>query len=243
LCLSCHDGKTAIDEAHPVGRVAQTARTKAPEGWPLVDGRIGCLTCHDIRKHCDAPGARPADNPGVVRAFDAANPLASCTQCHVSQEWRVNPHRSEIAGLASPGAACGFCHVSTPRRAATGAWEFEAKLRDRPTKLCLNCHTMHADPAPSGHLGASVNTNMLRAIAACEARLKGAASPGSPAGLLPLDDGRVSCATCHNPHATDGPLAALLPRPFGTARSTEPADAGKGLRLPHMQLCLSCHEK
>ena len=244
LCLSCHDGKKAIDEAHPIGRVARTARTKTPEGWPLVDGRIGCLTCHDIRKHCVAPQSRPADNPGVVRALDPTNPLASCTQCHLTQEWQVNPHRSEVAGLASQGATCGFCHVSTPRRVGAEGWEFDAKLRGQPTKLCLNCHSMHADPAPRGHLEAPVTADMLRAIAAQENRMSGIAhSQRASSGLLPLADGRVSCATCHNPHATDGPLAALLSRPFGTARSTDPADRGKGLRLPHMQLCLSCHEK
>jgi sugar lactone lactonase YvrE len=247
LCLSCHDGKKAIDEAHPVGRVAHSARTNIPDGWPLVNGRIGCLTCHDIRKHCDAPGARPADNPGVVRGFDAANPLTLCTQCHISQEWRVNPHRSEIAGLGSPAATCGFCHVSMPRQIAAGGWEFDAKLRDRPTRLCLNCHTMHADPAPQGHLDALVSAEKLRAIVASESRVRGAAvsdnSQGMPAGLLPLVDSRVTCATCHNPHATDGALAALLSQPFGKARSNEAVDAGKSLRLPHMQLCLSCHEK
>lgn len=239
LCLSCHDGKKAMDEAHPIGRVAATAGTRVPAGWPLVEGRLGCLTCHDIRKHCDDPASRSSENPALIRDFDATNRLATCTQCHVSEQWRVNPHRRDVAGMSSPTASCGFCHTSTPMPAGDG-WTFDAKLREDATKLCLNCHTMHADPAPHGHLGAVVADAMKQVMAQSE-RERGL-DPAS-CELLPLNNGHVACSTCHNPHAADAQPAELFRSPTAQIRSTAPPDVGKALRIEQMALCRYCHGK
>lgn len=241
LCLSCHDGKKAVDEAHPIGRRAETRRTRVPPGWPLVGDRLGCLTCHDVRRHCDAPEARPADNPAFVRGFDPHNRLATCLQCHTSDEWRVNPHRSTVAGLATQSASCGFCHVSTPR-AVGGDWVFDAALRDSATRLCQNCHTMHADPAPRGHLGAVVDEAMLRIMLDGE-RERGIDGRTDSPRLLPLDGGRVACSTCHNPHAADAAPAAVFRSPTALLRSAAATDEGKALRIEHMALCRYCHPK
>lgn len=238
LCLSCHDGRRAPDEAHPIGRAAVTASTRAPADWPLVDGRIGCLTCHDIRKHCEAPASPPAENRALVRGFDAADRFGSCTSCHVAQSWRVNPHRTHGPGLASATTGCGFCH--TPRRTAEGAWSPGGALRAPAARLCVNCHTMHADPAPRGHLGAVVPQN-------AESQAPHAVSSiGLPPGgeqVLPLDDGRITCATCHNPHPADASLAGYFSNARWAVRSTAAADEGKALRLDYATLCRYCHPK
>jgi predicted CXXCH cytochrome family protein len=240
LCLSCHDGKKAIDEAHPIGRPGRTASTQVPVDWPLVGERLGCLTCHDIRKHCKTTASRPLDNPALVRGFDAHNPLTTCTTCHISREWRVNPHRSDVAGM-SAAAACGFCHVSTPRSMESG-WVFDGALRDSPSQLCQSCHTMHADPAPQGHLGAVVSQPMLQTMIEGE-RDRGIRDVSDRPQLLPLDNGRVACSTCHNPHAPDAIPAEVFRSPTAFVRSMAPTDAGKALRIEHMSLCRYCHAK
>ncbi|MBL8880112.1 MAG: hypothetical protein JNG88_13420 [Phycisphaerales bacterium] len=235
LCLSCHDGVQAVAEAHPIARVAETTQTKTPAGWPTVDGRIGCLTCHDIRRHCDNP-SRPAVNTSLVRGFDPLAPLNSCRECHVAESWRVNPHRGEAPGVNSATATCGFCHVSAADAgvAASGV-EYSDKLRDAPTKLCLNCHAMHADPAPDGHLDRHVPDAILAAM-----RLGAVAKPPT---LLPLADGAVTCATCHNPHPSGTEYAGYFKSPVVNLRSRDPADAHHSLRLPHAELCLHCHPR
>lgn len=265
LCVSCHDGRRAIDDAHPIGWPAAGSRTHPPPSdWPLVDGRVGCLTCHDIRRHCATEAARPAENPALVRGFDARDPFASCTNCHVADAWRVNPHRMVVAGAhgatdehatgGRPNAAhagggasrqnCGFCHQSTPPTPPDGIARGDARLRDATSKLCLGCHTMHADPAPHGHLEALATPAILATLLAAEQQTLAARGwsrpadmPASQSVLLPLNDGRVNCATCHNPHA---------PELFGTnsplgARSAAAADARKALRVEHLQLCFHCH--
>lgn len=241
-CISCHDGDQAIQEAHPVGWPAAGPRTQAPPDWPLLEGRITCLTCHDVRRHCDQTAQRPAENPALVRGHDPRNPMASCAPCHTEASWRLNPHVNQISGFAMGTTACAFCHTGPPHERPDGGWTFDPSLREKPPALCLNCHTMHADPAPQGHLGAAVAPEMFARIAKNQgARATAIGAEG--ASLLPLTDGRVTCATCHNPHPPSPTQAEVFTNPHWNARSTAPVDEGKALRVEHMQLCSYCHGK
>ncbi len=220
LCIACHDGVRARAEVHPVGVPGATPRTRVPDDRPFVDGRIGCLTCHDIAQHCDAAAKRPRLNAALVRGFERSNPSAACLNCHVSETWRVNPHRPESPTAAQ--RACSFCHATPAPQAPAGVRRGAPQLRDQATRLCLNCHAMHADPAPRGHLGQPVSSVMQALPRVSE---------------LPLEGGAMTCATCHNPHAREQfPQSSAL-----GAYSSSPADARDGLRLEHAALCLSCH--
>jgi predicted CXXCH cytochrome family protein len=246
LCLSCHDGRRAGAEPHPIGRVATNETHGVPAGWPLADGRLSCLTCHDVVRHCRAGARRPARNPAMVRGLDRRDAMASCRECHIQDMARFNPHR--IAGRAAqPGNAdgadgpagrdaslsiadvsCRACHAPVPRFGGDAPAGPEASpladahLREPAAKLCLNCHTPHADPAPNGHLGLSPNA--------------GAVSPGI---RLPLEEGRITCATCHDPH--DAALYAAHELP--SRRAARPSDAAIALRADYEILCTACHPK
>ncbi len=60
LCRSCHDGRLAAGEAHPVDMApsAQMAH-RIPSVFPLDSGKLNCLSCHDITWHCK-PGRSTA---------------------------------------------------------------------------------------------------------------------------------------------------------------------------------------
>lgn len=237
LCLSCHDGSKAVAESHSVGRMALTAHTTAPADLPLHDGRVVCLTCHDIQRHCDPRAVRPVVNPALVRGFHPDNPLASCTQCHNAETWRANPHRGMVAGMNSATAACGFCHVAPPPTAVVEG-RIDPALKDAASQLCLNCHVMHPDPAPEGHLGAAV-TGRYRA----QMQIREAAAAGADRPRLPLEGDRITCATCHNPHPPHPAYEEYFTMPGALQRSIAPADAGKALRLENTELCQYCHPK
>jgi hypothetical protein len=248
LCLTCHDGRAAVAEVHPIGWPAHGPRTRAPPGWPLVQGRVGCLTCHDIRRHCDPQVQRPLSNSALVRGFDPRSALTTCRQCHVTEISHLSPHAPLVSGtgqatIADPPHLCGFCHLPPYEIPSDGRRRHEATLRDQPTRLCLNCHLMHPDPAPGGHLDKPVPPEMLAASAA---GVPGAGRAGSrpeaptdPRGPLPLADGRITCSTCHNPHP-----AGLFPvdSELG-ARATSLEGAVYALRREAIELCVHCHPK
>ncbi|MBI5864895.1 MAG: hypothetical protein HZB38_10380 [Planctomycetes bacterium] len=220
LCVSCHDGKQAIDEFHPIGISVTSDKTHIPADRPLVNGRLGCATCHDIRSHCTAAG-RPADNPVFVRGYYAFQPFSTCNACHAEGNWRVSPHQSQSAVATNSASGCRQCHVSAPKRRDDGTYDFDSSLRVAGVGLCLGCHQMHADPAPDGHLGKR---------------------PEQMAFSLPLDNGAIYCATCHNPHAPDAEPAAVFSA-AGRTRSTSPVDEKKAIRLEYKTLCRNCHLK
>jgi len=248
LCMSCHDGVKARSEAHPIGRLAAHDDIGAPPGWPLVNGRLGCLTCHDIRRHCDEDSRRPATNSSMLRAFDSRDPMHVCTQCHqATDQWRTSPHRHLDASGIAIDSACRFCHVKVPPIPSDGLRRGRPMLHADGSRLCLTCHAPHWDVAPLGHIDRPASQRTRRAMAARRILLAdgdGAAPDGAQEALaadsvFPLWDGRVTCYSCHNPHQ-----AGLFPD--GSALGCASAlaiDEKSALRLPSTQLCIGCHPK
>jgi sugar lactone lactonase YvrE len=231
LCLSCHDGVRAVADPHPIAVPAQSAEVRVPAGWPVHDGRIGCLTCHDIQQHCRSGAARPAVNPALVRAYDASQPLQFCANCHdPGSIQRLNPHeRTDAAG-------CGLCHVNAEGMRRDGRRTGAASLNDPTPRACLRCHTEHWDYAPGGHLSKRLKESH---VARLQSRVKDGyleSAPGMTLGI-PLFSESISCYTCHNPHG-DG----IFPR--GTEldrRASTPRDRSIHLRADQRELCTWCH--
>ncbi|MGE3182694.1 MAG: hypothetical protein AB7N71_13765 [Phycisphaerae bacterium] len=220
LCLRCHDGKQASAEPHPIGWPAESDFTHPAPGWPLHDGRIACLTCHDVIRHCDVSAPRPNENSGMVRMYDPQHPLDFCTRCHVADNLRFNPHRSDKSARLTGADSCAICHVDTPTLPYRS--NDNAHLHQQTTALCLNCHKPHADPAPNGHLD----------------QMQYVTAPVDLSAKLPLDAGKITCATCHNPHP---PQAEDIP--WLGIRAARPEDATIDLRMNYENLCTACHPK
>lgn len=229
LCISCHDGKRAGAEAHPIARLASTAQTTVPKGWPLVEGRLGCLTCHDIRRHCDSTAQRPAMNPEMLRAFEPGEPMKICTQCHQAGEsWRISPHKNLDAAGQIIASSCTFCHIRRPPMPADGRRTGESLLHVDGSRLCLSCHSRHWDVSPRGHVDREASEHTRQVMSA-----RGVSS------LFPLSNGEVTCYSCHNPHEAGLFQADSI---LGE-RSMDAADVHSALRAPSAVLCLQCHSK
>ena len=117
--------------------------------------------------------------------------------------------------IPSHHRTCDICHSSA--KPAKGGELFSAGVD--PSALCLNadCHGTYSSnhhpvdfvPEPSGFV--------------------------SPAGELPLFDGKMRCLTCHDPHA--GPQYSETPK---LLRGGYPADVPYKDRR---RLCFKCHFK
>lgn len=242
LCLSCHDGLKASQEFHPIARVASGGPIQTPPDWPILEGRLTCLTCHEISRHCRENDARPVDNPEMLRRFDPLQPFAICTSCHAdTPNARINPHR-RTGDAARDAQMCNFCHLPGLKESPTGQRTGQAALRVENSSLCLTCHSKHWDYFTPGHverqLPPQIQANLAREALADGTLVKhGGVQHASD--ILPTVNGKVVCYSCHNPHT---PESYPLNTPLGL-RSQAPRDQRVNFRLERAQLCFTCHNK
>ena len=101
LCIKCHDGEHARVERHPVGRLFADERIVKPEDWPAPEGRLTCVTCHELDKRHRTLKERPNENPAFLRKYTDGEILAFCARCHIPTE----DHAARTpAQTSAPGA-------------------------------------------------------------------------------------------------------------------------------------------
>lgn len=214
ICLKCHDGRKAAQEFHPVGRPLDPEKYQRPKDWPLVEERLACLTCHDMKPGCNETITRPAANRMLLRDFQAGRKQSKpfCQNCHQSETYqKLNPHvmllpdSNEIIE-----EKCLFCHDKPLDRAAvtrTGKPSLKANQQD----LCRDCHRPHEDPMVQGHIGLKLSDDMLaymyvremtglRSTVGTATLEQAKAARNKPTKMVGAADNTVVCTTCHNPH-------------------------------------------
>lgn len=251
LCESCHDGRLAGREVHPVNLAPSAATAgRIPPDFSLQNGLVTCLTCHDVRRDCND---HPSDAPPryhLLRGWQTSQPLAFCSHCHASQDYRpFNVHDQVETGRAKADT-CVWCHVDVPDVNSYREEAASYTLRDKSSRVCANCHPMMEGHPTRAHVGTAPPPELMWHISAYELqsklrlpfeqRLRYAAAAKRTARSIPFDeDGRIACYTCHNPHEK-GLLPDANPRSFGA----EPKQAvTHRLRAREGKVCVVCHDK
>jgi len=252
LCRSCHDGRRAASEAHPVDMApsAQMAR-RIPSVFPLDSGTLSCLSCHDVTWHCKLGRLTALPNRSFLRGDPVSHPLAFCFQCHNRQNYRpFNAHDQLEAGKVK-GETCAWCHIGIPdvkSRLAEGA---SYALRSESFGVCNNCHLVNkGHPTGDPHMYATPPAEMIWHMSAYEMQpqmrlpLKQLAEYVRAAKRkprsIPLDEkGRITCYSCHNPHEK-----GLLPNWNLRSVGAEPKQATNHRLRAHGGIaCRACHQK
>ena len=226
LCNRCHLTEFARTDIHPVGvPLLDEMKKNMPKNFPLEDGKVGCLTCHDPLPPMKEDFARQKVDPAFLRGGPYEVLVKFCFFCHRKEEYKkTNPHIQLDEQGQIDKDRCLFCHASLPDPAKAqtiGEVTFKSEL----ALYCVSCHPEQKSGHPSraDHL----------------VTLPGFLQDSIPVELetakveLPLDGDRIFCGTCHNPHEK-----GVIQRKEAQAGAGEP----DFLRLDGgYDLCVICH--
>lgn len=232
----CH-GYTTGTYIHPVDIVPSSSKkTFIPPDFPLYEGKITCATCHAIGLQCQENESMRHENPAFLRGAPYSSRTGICLRCHEQGKYRMfDPHNQhDEKGQIIP-EKCLYCHVEVPDVAKAtyrqkGVHGQTVQFIGDLQILCHRCHFRQSrlHPINAEHFR-EPSKKIFAAMKETE-RLQGI--------ILPLtQDGRITCATCHNPHER-----GVIPKEKAAAGG---ASEKYRLRVPGQsgQMCLACHRK
>lgn len=264
LCRTCHNDETGHEIAgtgefsHPVNIEVSPGDKKRSElplfadgGGPDPDGKVQCFTCHDVHtwdpESPDNRGGRDVEGDSMnsfLRVSNASSAL--CMECHSDKiQILASDHNLEATCLeeknvrganANASGPCGACHI--PHNAESRLL-WAKKLsgeKDFMSQLCTGCHNKNgaARDKLAGdyyHSADPVSGNPV-----VDTSLPLYDSEGNRTA-----DGKVTCATCHDPHTWD----PSEPRPvINHAYENQEGDSSNSfLRVSNVSstLCIECH--
>lgn len=214
-CLDCHDYQ---EKHHPVDVVPANT---ASYPFPLYDGKIKCLTCHEIHGGIEREGTRM-----LLRGGPYQDRRKICFRCHVREAYAsIDPHKmlddQKRVRKVNGKAVCLICHSKTPDP-ATDLTE-NVRFRADIGFLCWRCHPPMPGNFFNMHFLVTPSAKTLNKMNEAEERFN---------VILPtVPRGRVTCSTCHNPHQK-GVIQRIA--------AAKGADNKSKLRLPN--ICFACHE-
>ncbi len=228
MCARCHDESGTLSCRHP-SNIAVGNTASAPVGNvhrdSIRDGKLVCTTCHDPLVQCQGDKLAPYLNPRFLRGGPFQQADEACLLCHDKARFpRLDPH-DQLAGTEVKRAVCSFCHA-----AAAGSISADTGFRIEPSKQCLACHAV--SPHPMSMIPGSGVDSWNHLVVPGESSTRQMNATRARTGeRLPLDPktGKITCATCHDPHAA-GVIAG------------DPPYLEKA-RLRPVARCENCHEK
>lgn len=224
LCR-CHYSSSE-NYVHPVDiEPSQAIKPRIPPELPLQDGKVTCVTCHDIVIQCtDKPIEKIfLKQQKFLRGAPYQSRTTICFKCHNIAEYKkFNPHQQLDEKKQIIAARCLYCHTEVPDE--KHATYQDVKLLAKPQALCLGCHsriTQH-----QWHI-----LHLRKPPFEIAKRIKELQVQYDI--ILPLDsDGNITCSTCHNPHQK------------GVIPDKRVGAKGAGEKFRHRlkdNMCVKCH--
>jgi len=107
VCIQCHNGRKAKADNHPIRiKPSKEKGVTIPDGFPLRDGKLTCLTCHKM----------PCQGGKIETKFLRGGPyekrVDACLVCHSKERYQsVNPHIQIDPNGKIMKNKCLYCHI------------------------------------------------------------------------------------------------------------------------------------
>jgi hypothetical protein len=224
LCR-CHYSSSE-NYIHPVDIApSENLKARIPAAFPLKEGNVTCATCHDIVVQCQDNQTDKIflKEQKFLRGAPFETKLGICFKCHNKAQYqRYNPHRQLNARKEIVKPTCLYCHAEIPDEKLTRLED--AKLIGNMEALCIRCHIIEPRQIFHAKHLRKPSDEVLTTIKRMEDQHD---------ILLPLsEEGKITCATCHNPHEK-----GVIPDRRLGARG---ASQTKRHRLQN-NMCVKCH--
>jgi hypothetical protein len=239
-CFFCHSEK---DHApiHPVNLVpGKEMLARMPDKFRRnlsSNNETNCITCHDAL----LPSTRKMTvaslhNRSFLRGGIYRSKTGICYRCHDKSAYqKLNPHdQINTEGFLEKNK-CLICHREVPQQQEAGKASKVALHTDSNwVELCLNCHEWK--PHPGGNRtffgGGKIPDHLV--VPGKKIRQRMDMMTRKHNLDLPLDpsNGKIYCATCHNPHERGVIKKASLAK-----------GADEKGRLRSKKICLNCHDQ
>lgn len=207
---------------HPVNMTPTVEKQKRmPPDFPLENGKVTCLTCHDIYRQCQ----KRLFERNSLRGAPYPRRMNFCYNCHVKESYEpIDPHQQLNNNEEIVIETCLICHKKKPD-------EKHATFKDVTfigdiELTCRRCHHIAGN-----HSG---NHDHMKDIPSADGVKRIKFVEGKFQTRLPLDEnGKMTCITCHNPHEK------------GIIPESSPGAKGAGSKYRHRlpgNLCKECHQ-
>jgi DmsE family decaheme c-type cytochrome len=226
----------------PVAAPVQTQSppAKAPTQSPAAAssqeyaGEAMCLTCHEDQKkgYHSTPHGR-AENPRTPMANQG------CESCHgpgKAHSESGDPEQIKRLSQARPSEVtetCTTCHNRTEHVAWMGS------KHESRSMSCTTCHSVHSPKSETKQLKARTERETC---AQCHQRESNKIARSSH---MPVQEGKMGCSTCHNPHGSDNVRMLREGHSITEACTTCHAEKRGPFLFEHAvgrENCVTCHD-
>jgi DmsE family decaheme c-type cytochrome len=192
-----------------------------------------CADCHE-----DKVAAFESSVHGRTFGNDAHFSSASCANCHGDPATHLesndpadirNPRK---LSAAESSAICLKCHRENPAQA-----HWMGSAHQRKGIGCVDCHQIHAAPAPDSMVGVAMKTEL------CYRCHKDKRAEMQKTSHHPVREGKLTCLSCHSPHGTltKANLVASSVNELCYQCHTEKRGPFLWEHAPVRENCLNCH--
>lgn len=219
LCW-CHNNSPG-SLVHPSEIVPSQGKIgKIPAEFPLKSGKLSCGTCHDLFLQCQK-GARK--KPFFLRGAPYKKRTDFCFKCHNEKSYEMQDVHDQLNAKGEMLVEkCMYCHTEKPDVKQTRFKDI--KLLENSESICQGCHAISGNHSGNFNHLIKPSEKALAIMKRMEVKF---------GIILPLNEGKITCMTCHNPHEK-----GVIPNELPSAKG---ADSKFRHRLPGI-LCQECHK-